>query len=83
MFVILPLWRSDFLDTYRAGDFRVCRALVGRLAAKQGFHVLDDFDMVPHDKRYFWDARLHPNEYGFFLYAQRLTELINEKLALQ
>ena len=82
VFVILPLWRSDFLDTYRAGDFRVCRALIGRLAAKHGFHVIDDFDMVPHDKRYFWDARLHPNEHGFFLYAQRLTELINEKLAL-
>ena len=82
VFVILPLWRSDFLDTYRAGDFRVCRALIGRLAAKHGFHVIDDFDMVPHDKRYFWDARLHPNEYGFFLYAQRLSELINEKLAL-
>ncbi len=82
VFVILPLWRSDFLSPYRAGDFRQCRALIGRLAAQQGFHVLDDFDMVPHDKRFFFDARLHPNEHGFYLYAQRLTEMINEKLAL-
>lgn len=83
VFVILPLWRSDFLSPYRAGDFRQCRALIGRLAAKQGFYVLDDFDMVPHDKRYFYDARLHPNEYGFYFYAQRLTEMINEQLALR
>lgn len=83
VFVILPLWRTDFLSPYRAGDFRQCRALIGRLAKKQGFHVLDDFDMVPHDKRFFHDERLHPNEYGFYLYARRLTEMINEKLALQ
>ena len=53
-----------------------------RLAATQGFHVLDDYHLLPHDTRLFSDGYLHPNDTGFDLYAQRLSELINEKLAL-
>jgi len=58
-----------------------CRELLARLAASQGFHVLDDYDLVPHDSRLFSDAYLHPNDAGFQLYADRLIELIDQRLA--
>ena len=83
VFVVLPIWRTDTDDgEFCAGDFMECRALIGRLAATQGFHVLDDYHLLPHDTRLFSDGYLHPNDMGFDLYAQRLSELINEKLAL-
>ena len=51
------------------------------MAASQGFHVVDDYDLVPHDPRLFGDGYLHPTNAGFQLYAQRLIEVIDEKLA--
>ena len=81
VFVILPIWRGDTDRTDTAGDFMECRALLGRMAASQGFHVVDDYDLVPHDPRLFGDGYLHPTNAGFQLYAQRLIEVIDEKLA--
>ena len=82
VFVILPIWRTDTDDGEPcAGDFMECRAAIGRLAASQGFTVVDDYDLLPHDTRLFSDGYLHPNDIGFQLYAQRLCEVIDEKLA--
>ena len=81
VFAILPIWRTDTDDgLFCAGDFMECRAMIGRLAAKQGFHVVDDYHLLPHDTRLFSDAYLHPNDIGFDLYAQRLCQMIDEKL---
>lgn len=81
VFVVLPIWRADTDDGEPcAGDFMACRALIGRLAATQGFVVLDDYDLLPHDTRLFSDGYLHPNDIGFALYAQRLCQMIDEKL---
>lgn len=78
VYVILPIWRADDMTRPDAvGDFRECRALLGTLAEKQGFTVLDDYDMVPHDVRLFSDRRLHPNDAGFALYGNRLIELLS------
>lgn len=79
VYVILPIWRADEKARPEAvGDFQECRALLGTLAAKQGFTVLDDYEMVPHDVRLFSDQRLHPNDAGFALYGQRLIEMLGE-----
>lgn len=79
VYVILPIWRADDMTRPDAvGDFRECRALLGTLAEKQGFTVLDDYDMVPHDVRLFSDRRLHPNDAGFALYGQRLVEMLSD-----
>lgn len=81
VFVILPIWRTDTNDGgFCAGDFLECRALIGRLASAHGFHALDDYDLLPHDTRLFSDGYLHPNDIGFDLYAQRLCQMIDEKL---
>ena len=83
VFVLLPIWRADYkTKPNTAGDFLVCRDLIGRLAAQQGFHVLDDFAMVPHDTRLLSDGYLHPNDLGFALYGQRLMEMLSDSGAL-
>lgn len=83
VYVILPIWRADDMTRPDAvGDFRECRALLGMLAEKQGFTVLDDYDMVPHDVRLFSDRRLHPNDAGFALYGQRLVEMLSDSSVL-
>ena len=79
VFVVLPIWRADYqTKPNTAGDFLACRALLGQLAARQGFHVLDDFAMVPHDTRLLSDGYLHPNDLGFALYGQRLMEMLSD-----
>ena len=79
VYVILPIWRADDKSRPEAvGDFREARALLGALAKKQGFTVLDDYEMVPHDTELFSDKRLHPNDDGFVFYANRLIELLGE-----
>ena len=78
VFVVLPIWRADYkTKPNTAGDFLTCRALIGQLAAQQGFCVLDDFDMVPHDTRLLSDGYLHPNDLGFALYGRRLMEMLS------
>lgn len=82
VFVLLPIWRADEFTRHDAvGDFQECRALLGTLAEKQGFTVLDDYDLVTHDVRLFSDRRIHPNDAGFTLYAQRLIEMLEEAQA--
>ena len=81
VFVVLPIWRADTHRTDTAGDFMECRAAIGRMAASQGFTVVDDYDLLPHETRLFSDGYLHPNDIGFRLYAQRLIEIIDEALA--
>ncbi len=79
VYVILPIWRADELTRDAAtGNFQDCRALLGTLAEKQGFTVLDDYHLVTHDVRLFSDRRLHPNDAGFTLYGQRLIELLEQ-----
>ena len=78
-YMILPIWRADTLTKENtAGDFMECRKLLGELAAARGFTVLDDYEMVPHDTKLFFDRRLHPNDEGFALYGQRLIEMLGE-----
>lgn len=53
-----------------------CRTLLGQLARTQGFCVLDDFDLPPHDVHLLSDGYLHPNDAGFAPYARRLLALL-------
>ena len=80
VFVVLPIWRADTHRTDTAGDFMECRATIGRLAATQGFTVLDDYDLLPHDTRLFSDGYLHPNAIGFQFYAENLLPYFEKLL---
>lgn len=79
--LVLPVWRGDIhTRTPNAGNFMDCRALLSRLAQAQGFCVLDDFDLLPHDVHLLSDGYLHPNDAGFAPYARRLLTLLEPHL---
>ena len=81
VFDVLPIWRADLNAGHPcAGEFLTCRAQIARTAEKYGCTVLDDYHLLPHDTRLFSDGELHPNDEGFFLYAQRLIELLDAHL---
>lgn len=73
--LILPIWRADYLGrTTAVGDFPASRALLAQLGRERGFHVVDDFHLVPHETALLSDGYLHPNDAGFAPFARRLAE---------
>ena len=84
VFVILPLWRADFDKVYNSvGSLADLRARIAAEAEKYpNFHVLDGWELIPHDPEYFADRFLHPNEKGMDAYAENLYEKIREELSI-
>ncbi len=37
-------------------------------------HFINDFYFIPHNKKYYRDGYLHPNDKGFEFYAKELAE---------
>lgn len=37
-------------------------------------HVINGFDLVPHEEKWFGDLWLHPNDAGFAAYAANLLK---------
>ncbi len=79
VYVVLPIWRDDLFEepVGLGGDFMEVRASIRRLAESQGFHVVDNYELLPHDVRLYSDG-LHPNDAGFQIYAQGLIQAIGE-----
>lgn len=80
--VLTPIWRADYL-TRRTDDFRFVdvRTELQKLADRhESVQVISGFDLVPHAAEMMADARIHPNELGFVLYAKRLCEALDSLL---
>lgn len=79
MFVLAPIWRADFEDYRPFGAFSEAREFIMKTAeGLPNATAIDCFDFVPHDRKYFSDAYLHPNDEGFGFYADALIEKIKE-----
>jgi lysophospholipase L1-like esterase len=75
---VTPIWRSTAegtmndvgltLDDYRAAIAQVCSTL--------GHPVIDGLTLVPHKAAYFVDG-LHPNNAGYYYYAQNLSAALS------
>ena len=78
-FAILPIYRGN-LTRKPTGNFYECRRIVGECAKKHGIIPLESIDYVSHDKIYFADKNLHPNDLGFATYAQKLVEDLKKYL---
>lgn len=73
IYVISPIWRSDFENEKPFGSFRNVHKMLEEVCAKYStFKLIDGFDFVPHDTALFGDASLHPNDDGFRFYAESL-----------
>ena len=77
IFVITPLWRKDRDEERLSGTFDEIVAYIRETAEKiPNTVVIDGYNLVPHEERYFIDLRLHPNDAGFEHYTKNLLAQI-------
>ena len=70
---------ADFEDYRPFGAFSEAREFIMKTAEElPNATAVDCFDFVPHDRKYFSDAYLHPNDEGFGFYSDALIEKIKE-----
>jgi lysophospholipase L1-like esterase len=67
---ILPLWTvwNGADENYKAAE----RKCIKNVYEKYSDYIIDGYDLVPHDKKYFADE-VHPNDEGFAHYGNNLT----------
>ena len=73
---ITPIWRSNiisFAPNVKFESFQQVEDTILRITAQYpNITVVKGFDLVPHDKSYFADWGLHPNDLGFAHYGENL-----------
>ena len=75
--LILPLWRKESeIPGFGNGGFQEARRYYARCAESVGARVIDTWDFVPHEEKYFYDRKLHPNDKGTDLLTEALLAAI-------
>lgn len=70
---IAPIWRADSSEKRRFGDFSAVAEEIKEISTRnKNVHFIDGIDFIPHDKLYYRDGYLHPNDKGFDSYTERL-----------
>ncbi len=79
IYVITPVWRRDTSDFRRIGiSFLDVGERIRQICSKyKNVKVIDGYNLVNHSSDFFADKRLHPNDLGFMVYADRLYEKYN------
>lgn len=81
IFAITPIWRKDYQGKRAFGPFEAVAAGIRQAVADiPDITVIDGFDLVPHDEKFFSDLRLHPNDAGFAHYGENLCRKIGQAL---
>ncbi|MBQ8605877.1 MAG: hypothetical protein IJ408_04000 [Clostridia bacterium] len=75
-YYILPIWRGDNGRVTDCGTFDDHREYMKKEIEKRGCIALESMDFVPHDAHMFSPDLLHPNDNGFFHYANNLIKHI-------
>lgn len=83
IFAIAPIWRLDGNRTssgFGAPVTEVYPLMQELCKDLPNVTVLNGYSYVPHRKEFFSDLRLHPNDFGFGLYAEALYKEILKAL---
>jgi len=82
IFVITPIWRYDSNRVTKCGlTFEEARARIAADAGKYAnMTVIDGIKLTPHVREFYSDLHLHPNDFGFMVYAKNLTAEIVKHL---
>lgn len=73
IFALTPIWRLDHTEKTAFGDFEEVAGLIAELTQHiEGLTVICGRHFLPEDTSYFGDFRLHPNDAGFALQAEKL-----------
>lgn len=77
IFVILPIWRSNYQDLKPTGTFQEVKDKIIQITKKyENAEIIDLFDEIPKELAMFTDG-LHPNDDGFAYYAQGVLKKIS------
>ena len=77
IYAITPIWRADYLEEREFGLFEnVEKNIKDAISDLENIFPVSGFNLVDHDKKYFADLRLHPNDEGFKQYSDNLYEQI-------
>lgn len=79
IFAITPLWRTDIHETTKLGAFSELEEVIRNETKNFDITVISGLDMVPHDKNYFADLFVHPNDTGFEHFYNNLYQVIIKK----
>lgn len=75
---LTPIWRADYQDQKPFGNFEnVAADIKEAVKPLSNVMLIEGFDLVPHDRRYFSDKYLHPNSEGFEQYFKNLCAAID------
>lgn len=75
---VLPLWTAWDGDD---PNFRLAeRTCLKSIYEEYSDYIVDGHKMIPHDKKYFEDGLVHPNDEGFEFYGNNLTEELKKAL---
>lgn len=78
---ILPVWRADFAKPRPSGSFDEMRARLAQIELSfPNVCVLDGMDAVPHNRSFYGDLRVHPNDMGFAHYAMAVIREIEKMI---
>ena len=80
---ITPYGARMAKKTRKLGPFGAVGESIRRECARYGYTVVDGLSLVPHDSRYFYDARLHPNAEGFDHYFANLIGAVRQTLKIE
>lgn len=80
-FVLTPIWRADRDTEKPFGLFDDVEEIIRKNAADfPQIQVIRGYDFVPHDTKYFVEAKLHPTTEGFAYYGKNLCAKIQTLL---
>jgi len=80
IFVTTPLWRPDWRETKRCGEFwNIENTIKEIFGNSENITVISGFDLIPHDINLFGDLCLHPSEKGFDNYFDNLLFSIKRR----
>lgn len=81
IFVFSPIWRKESTEKKPTGEFRGLIDMIKNATSEfKNITVIDCYDFVPKESKYFSDLRLHPNDEGFKHYANQLIVKIKEEM---
>lgn len=76
--VITPLWRSDWRETKKCGEFfNVEKTIAEVFENRENITIVPGFDLIPHKEELFGDLWLHPNRKGFAYYCDNIKKYFN------
>lgn len=81
IFALTPIWRGDMDEIKPMGAFDVLKnTIIDQTDDLGNVHVIDCTNAVPSESKYFASDLLHPNDDGFYEFAQFVYKKINEIL---